>query len=127
MAVTAAKASPGSAVRAANDDPLLRYQWHISNRGQQVIGDIRPVAGVDMDVEILHELGLWGRGVRVGVVDDGLELGHEDLADNIIRTAHTTSRPGRMTSPPPIRLRHMAPLLRASPPPLAGMAAVAAG
>nr|WP_238532722.1 S8 family serine peptidase [Xanthomonas phaseoli] len=49
-----------------------------------MIGDSRPVAGVDMDVDILHALGIRGRGVRVGVVDDGLELGHEDLADNIL-------------------------------------------
>lgn len=68
----------------AGNDPLLRYQWYISNQGQAVIGDSRPVAGVDMDVEILHSLGIRGRGVRVGIVDDGLELRHEDLADNIL-------------------------------------------
>lgn len=77
-ATTSAKA------KATGNDPLLRYQWHISNQGQAVIGDSRPVAGVDMDVDILHALDIRGRGVRVGVVDDGLELGHEDLADNIL-------------------------------------------
>lgn len=35
LAVTAVKASPGSALRAAADDPLLRYQWHISNRASR--------------------------------------------------------------------------------------------
>ncbi|MCC4632432.1 S8 family serine peptidase [Xanthomonas dyei] len=83
LATAAQPASPASA-GDAKGDPLLRYQWHISNQGQQVIGDSRPVAGVDMDVDILHALGIRGRGVRVGVVDDGLELRHEDLADNII-------------------------------------------
>lgn len=81
---TAVAAAPATALRTAADDPLVRYQWHISNQGQQVIGDIRPVAGVDMDVDVLHSLGIRGKGIRVGVVDDGLELGHEDLADNII-------------------------------------------
>ncbi|SUZ35853.1 peptidase S8 [Xanthomonas arboricola pv. juglandis] len=81
---TAMAAAPATALRTAADDPLVRYQWHISNQGQQVIGDIRPVAGVDMDVDVLHSLGIRGKGIRVGVVDDGLELGHEDLADNII-------------------------------------------
>ncbi|XUP38247.1 S8 family peptidase (plasmid) [Xanthomonas axonopodis pv. vasculorum] len=77
-------ASTSATAKANGNDPLLRYQWHISNQGQAVIGDSRPVAGVDMDVDILHALGIRGRGVRVGVVDDGLELGHEDLADNIL-------------------------------------------
>ncbi|WP_184388275.1 S8 family peptidase [Xanthomonas arboricola] len=81
MAVAAA---PASASRTTADDPLLRYQWHILNQGQQVIGDSRPVAGVDMDVDILHSLGIRGRGVRVGVVDSGLEIRHEDLAANVI-------------------------------------------
>lgn len=79
-------ATTSATAKANGNDPLLRYQWHISNQGQAVIGDSRPVAGVDMDVDILHALGIRGRGrgVRVGVVDDGLELGHEDLADNIL-------------------------------------------
>lgn len=72
------KASPKAS------DPLLRYQWHLSNQGQAVIGDSRPVPGVDMDADILHAIDIRGRGVRVGVVDDGLELGHEDLSDNIL-------------------------------------------
>lgn len=79
-----ASARNSATAKATGNDPLLRYQWHISNQGQAVIGDSRPVAGVDMDVDILHALGIRGRGVRVGVVDDGLELGHEDLADNIL-------------------------------------------
>ncbi|UDI81010.1 exported serine endopeptidase domain protein [Xanthomonas citri pv. mangiferaeindicae] len=78
------RATTSAKAKATGNDPLLRYQWHISNQGQAVIGDSRPVAGVDMDVDILHALDIRGRGVRVGVVDDGLELGHEDLADNIL-------------------------------------------
>ncbi|WP_266103476.1 S8 family peptidase [Xanthomonas campestris] len=70
--------------RTTADDPLVRYQWHILNRGQHVIGDSRPIAGVDMDVDILHSLGIRGRGVRVGVVDSSVEIRHEDLAANVI-------------------------------------------
>ncbi|WP_181108899.1 S8 family peptidase [Xanthomonas arboricola] len=82
--LAALAAQPAMAARATAGDPLLRYQWHISNQGQAVIGDSRPVPGVDMDVDILHAIDIRGRGVRVGVVDDGLELRHEDLADNIL-------------------------------------------
>lgn len=82
--IAALAAQPATAARANAGDPLLRYQWHISNQGQAVIGDSRPVPGVDMDVDLLHAIDIRGRGVRVGVVDDGLELRHEDLADNIL-------------------------------------------
>ncbi|MFS8394755.1 serine protease [Xanthomonas campestris pv. raphani] len=54
------------------------------NEGQEVIGDSRPVAGVDMDVDILHALGIRGKHVRIGVVDSGLEISHEELAANAI-------------------------------------------
>ncbi|MEA9580334.1 S8 family serine peptidase [Xanthomonas nasturtii] len=81
--ITASSTATTTASSKGND-PLLRYQWHISNQGQAVIADSRPVPGVDMDVDILHSLNIRGRGVRVGVVDDGLELAHEDLSENIL-------------------------------------------
>ncbi|WAT15725.1 S8 family serine peptidase [Xanthomonas fragariae] len=65
-------------------DPLFHYQWHLLNQGQPVIGDSRPVPGVDLDVDILHTLGIRGAGVNVAVIDDGLEIAHEDLVDNIV-------------------------------------------
>lgn len=77
-------AMPGNASTGPTDDPLVRYQWHVSNEGQAVIGDSRPVAGVNMDVDILHALHIRGKHVRIGVVDSGLEIRHEDLAANVI-------------------------------------------
>lgn len=65
-------------------DPLLRFQWHLANQGQKVFGDERPVAGVDLNIGNLHDTGRHGAGVIVGIVDDGLEIGHEDLRDNIV-------------------------------------------
>ena len=64
-------------------DPLLRYQWHLKNTGQQVIADSLPVAGVDLNVEALHRANIRGKGVFVAVVDDGVEINHEDLAANV--------------------------------------------
>ncbi|MBB4130048.1 subtilisin family serine protease [Xanthomonas arboricola] len=83
-ATPAASATATAASKDKAGDPLLRYQWHLSNQGQAVISDSRPVPGVDMDVDILHSLQIRGHGVRVGIVDDGLELRHEDLADNVL-------------------------------------------
>ncbi|PPV07158.1 serine protease [Xanthomonas bromi] len=65
-------------------DPLFRYQWHLLNQGQPVFGDQRPQPGVDLDVDMLHAVGIRGAGVKVAVVDDGLEIAHEDLVDNIV-------------------------------------------
>ncbi|AEO43031.1 S8 family serine peptidase [Xanthomonas euvesicatoria] len=65
-------------------DPLFRYQWHLLNQGQPVFGDQRPRPGVDLDVDILHTLGIRGAGVKVAVIDGGLEIAHEDLVDNIV-------------------------------------------
>ncbi|MCC4632434.1 MULTISPECIES: S8 family peptidase [Xanthomonas] len=81
---SAQAAPPGDAFTGAADDPLVRYQWHVLNQGQAVIGDSRPVAGVDMDVDVLHALHIRGKHVRIGVVDSGLEIRHEDLAANVI-------------------------------------------
>lgn len=78
-------AGSGSFKPADIADPLFRYQWHLVNTGQ--IGDprsgLRGVPGVDINVAPTWARGLDGRGVTVAVVDDGLELAHEDLRANI--------------------------------------------
>ncbi|WP_311240411.1 MULTISPECIES: S8 family serine peptidase [unclassified Xanthomonas] len=70
--------------KTQGDDPLFRYQWHLLNQGQPVFGDGRPLPGVDLDVEILHTQGIRGAGVNVAVIDNGLEIAHPDLVDNIL-------------------------------------------
>jgi subtilisin-like proprotein convertase family protein len=49
-------------------DPGLGGQWHLRNPG-----------GVDADVTRVWA-DYTGRGIRVGIVDDGFDLGHPDLA-----------------------------------------------
>lgn len=62
-------------------DPLYRQQWHLRNSGS--LGGLRKS---DLNVAPAWRTAL-GRGVVVGVVDDGLELGHPDLSANAARTA----------------------------------------
>lgn len=69
-----------------NTDPLIKYQWHLDNRGQlnfDVIGG--GTAGEDINVDGVIAQGLTGAGVIVAVVDSGLEIAHEDLRANVVR------------------------------------------
>lgn len=59
--------------------PLFASQWHLENTGQS-----GATAGEDARLRGAWDLGYTGRGVQVGVVDDGLEILHEDLAGNVI-------------------------------------------
>lgn len=52
------------------------YQWHLRNTGQSP-----GVAGVDVNVTSVWDSYL-GTGVRMGIVDDGLEVAHPDLSPN---------------------------------------------
>lgn len=83
--VDSAEVSATPVAAAIVSDPLYADQWHLKNTGQQ--GAVAPagLTGEDMNVE-----SAWaaykGTGVRIAVVDDGLDIGHEDLAANIAAT-----------------------------------------
>ena len=60
--------------RHVPNDPLFKDQWHLQNTGQQggkKGADIRAVPAWDTST---------GASVTIGVVDDGFDLGHPDLA-----------------------------------------------
>ncbi len=63
------------------NDPLLVDQWHLQNTGQAG-GTI----GEDVDVVPVWNAtpAIKGTGVRIAVVDDGLEIAHEDLSPNVV-------------------------------------------
>jgi subtilisin family serine protease len=63
-------------------DPLLRNQWHLRNTGQDTFASTPPVAGNDMRVGPAWAAGYSGKGVKVAVIDDGVEAAHEDLSAN---------------------------------------------
>jgi len=57
-------------------DPLFPDQWHLKNTGQHGL------SGEDINVELVWEQGITGRGIIIGIVDDGLQYRHPDIADN---------------------------------------------
>ncbi len=77
-----ASGAPVAATVAA--DPLYPDQWHLKNSGQSGAGSTG-ITGEDINVEPVWA-GYKGTGVRIAIVDDGIEIGHEDLASNIAAT-----------------------------------------
>ncbi len=69
----------------AGVDPLYIEQWHLKNTGQLGATGVAGTALEDMNVEPvwLAMTPRKGTGIRIAVVDDGLEIAHEDLASNV--------------------------------------------
>lgn len=68
-------------LRTLPNDPLFSSQWHLKFQNQSKV-----VAGTDINVESVWNFGgtgLRGSGVRVGIVDDGMQVNHPDLMANV--------------------------------------------
>ena len=65
-------------------DPLQPYQWHLENTGQSAFASSAGTSGEDINYIDASDLGVTGNGVRVNVIDTGLELQHPDLQANIL-------------------------------------------
>jgi subtilisin family serine protease len=76
-----------AAVPVPPNDPLFNSQWHILNSGQQVgnpdFQDIYGVAGEDLNLAPVWAMGLTGAGVTIAVHDNGVQINHPDLVDNL--------------------------------------------
>ncbi|MEQ1555417.1 MAG: S8 family serine peptidase, partial [Gallionella sp.] len=72
---------------AAAADPLFADQWNLKNIAQVGATAIAALLGEDINVALAWQpaagVGVTGKGVTVTVVDDGMEVGHEDLASNV--------------------------------------------
>lgn len=66
------------------DDPYFDYQWYIRNDGQ---------TGLKFDDARIFDAWSWiknqdgglGANVRIGIIDNGFDLGHEDLSQKFLR------------------------------------------
>lgn len=60
------------------NDPLFSNQWHLHNTGQVGADGSAAQPGADLNAAMAWRLAT-GTGVRIAVVDDGLDIHHEDL------------------------------------------------
>jgi|APCry1669189034_1035192.scaffolds.fasta_scaffold12952_2 hypothetical protein len=65
------------------NDPLFAYQWHLQNSGASAFSSTLPTTGNDINVLGAWALGYSGKGIKVGIVDSGMDVKHEDLAANV--------------------------------------------
>jgi subtilisin-like proprotein convertase family protein len=63
--------------RSLPNDALFSDQWHLQNQGQT-----GGTPGEDVNVLSAWSLGLTGKQVVIGIVDDGLQHSHPDLQPN---------------------------------------------
>ncbi len=81
--VTPVASISGNAAYAPNDT-LFADQWHLKNTGQTGATGVAGTAGEDLNVEKVwttHK----GSGQRIAIVDDGLDILHEDLSANALK------------------------------------------
>lgn len=80
----------------ALNDPLLAAQWYLNNTGQRYAnpGDA-PAQLLDLNVAGAWASGITGKGVRVAVSDDGVDLNHPDLQANLLKDLTYNAVDGR--------------------------------
>ena len=77
------KTSTSNVTVSLKIDPLIANQWHLQNNGVTAFSTTLPTAGNDMNVAGAWSAGYTGKGIKVAVVDTGLEVAHEDLIANV--------------------------------------------
>lgn len=69
---------------SSTSDPLNADLWHLDNYGQK-----GGISGEDVRVKPVWDAGYSGNQVIVSIVDDGLDISHEDLRSNISISARS--------------------------------------
>ncbi len=64
-------------------DTLAKHQWALENTGQTAFAKNAATAGMDLKAKEAHRFGVLGAGVTVMVSDEGVQLSHEDLIENV--------------------------------------------
>ncbi len=70
-------------ISADAEDPLYGCQWHLKNTGQLGFSGKAVTAGEDINVEGVWNEDVYGSGINVAIVSDGIDLSHEDLSAKV--------------------------------------------
>jgi len=73
----------GTMVPTTVNDPLYPYQWHLKDNSLRPFNDATAPPYFSADI-IQVKSKFTGCGIKVAVVDSGLEIAHEDLAPNVV-------------------------------------------
>jgi len=63
-------------------DPFYQYSWHLKNTGQTNFATNTGTVGADMNIDSVINSGKTGNGVTIAIQDSGMEIAHEDIANN---------------------------------------------
>lgn len=74
---------PGRGSVSGMADPLESHQWYLENTGQPAFAEGGGAVDEDLQMDDILDDGPTGNGIRVAIVDSGLEICHPDLRDNI--------------------------------------------
>lgn len=74
---------PGRGSVSGMTDPLEPYQWYLENTGQSAFAESGGTVDEDLQMDDVLAGGPTGKGIRVAIVDSGLEICHPELRDNI--------------------------------------------
>jgi len=65
-------------------DPLKENAWHIRNTGQSNFANNGGTSGEDINLDEILRTGNFGKDIKVGVSDTGLDIDHPDLFVNVL-------------------------------------------
>ncbi len=74
--------APARTPAPGGGDPLFGQQWHLRNTGQTAFANRGGTPGADLNMSTAIDTDRNGAGVKLAVVDTGLEICHPDLAAN---------------------------------------------
>ena len=87
-------------------EPLYTYQWALKSATSFFTSYTGVSDGTtDLNVEAVHAQGIKGQGVNVLVLDDGVDINHEDLKANV-NTSMTWNFQNNNTDPTPTAINN---------------------
>jgi len=87
-----------STITHMQNDPLLQNQWPIDNTGMN-FNSFNGTPDADMDVSDAWGCTTGHSGIKIAILDDGVDLDHPDLIDNLEPGFDATNNPEPLANP----------------------------